>query len=498
MQQNAPLGIETTLWSAADKLRGRVDPGEYKHTVLGLVFLKFAGDVVQEAADQEAPSMANGIHLPEGALWSTITRRATKDNVAVLIDEAMREVESSNPEIRGALPNNYSKSALPSEALLELVSLFDEIDLGGEGSQSKDILGRVYEYFIAQFATAEGLRGGEFYTPQSVVRLLVQMLAPYKGSVYDPCCGSGGLFVQSDRFVKAHGIEEGSITVYGQESNSKTWRLAKMNLALQGVRGNLGSKPADSFLMDLHPNLRADYILANPPFNQSDWGRAKLLRDSRWKYGIPPSGNANFAWIQHIIHHLSEDGLAGFVLANGSLSTKQANEGALRRAIIEADLVDCVVSLPGQLFYSTQIPVSLWFISQNKQDRRFRDRSGETLFIDARMLGSMTSRVHRSLTGEEIDRISVIYRSWRGDTGMAQYDDIPGFAKSVARSDIARHKYALVPGRFVGFEGRSSAWDIRLLEREFEELKGSVTQAHEAAISAIETLEELLNGRASS
>lgn len=325
--------------------------------------------------------------------------------------------------------------------------------IGTADARSKDILGRVYEYFLSQFASAEGKKGGQFYTPQCVVQLLVEMLAPYKGRVYDPCCGSGGMFVQSEKFIEAHGGRIGDISVYGQESNPTTWKLAKMNLAIRGIDGNLGEHHADTFHNDLHPDLKADYILANPPFNSKDWGQEQLKSDPRWKYGMPPKGNANFAWVQHFIHHLSPTGQAGFVLANGSMSSQQSGEGEIRKAIVEADLVDCIVALPGQLFYSTQIPACLWFLSRDKKNNRFRDRRGQILFIDARNMGTLIDRVHRELTDEDIQKIASTYHAWRGDESEEdQYEDIPGFCKSADFDEIAKHGFILTPGRYVGAE----------------------------------------------
>ena len=328
--------------------------------------------------------------------------------------------------------------------------LVGTIGLGSKEQKSRDILGRVYEYFLSQFALAEGRNAGQFYTPRSVVRVLVEMLAPYKGRVYDPCCGSGGMFVQSERFVEEHGGRIGDVSVYGQESNETTWRLAKMNLAIRGIEANLGPEHADSFHRNLHKDLKADYVLANPPFNDSDWGGDRLDDDVRWKYGTPPSGNANFAWVQHFIHHLAPTGHAGFVLANGSMSSNQSGEGEIRKAMVEADLVDCMVSLPGQLFYSTQIPVCLWFVARDKKNNRFRDRRGEVLFIDARKLGQMIDRTQRELADDDVARVAGTYHAWRGDKGAAKYEDVAGFCKSAPLDDIRAHQHILTPGRYVG------------------------------------------------
>lgn len=378
----SPLGFETKLWQAADKLRNNMDAAEYKHVVLGLIFLKYVSDAFEEfharlvstemaaEADPEDPDeyRAESIFwVPMEARWSTLQAHAKRPEIGKTIDDAMVAIERENKSLKGILPKDYAKPSLDKQRLGELVDLVGTIGLGEKDHRSKDILGRVYEYFLSQFASAEGKRGGQFYTPRSVVSVLVEMLAPYKGRVFDPCCGSGGMFVQSEKFIEAHGGRIGDISIYGQESNNTTWKLAAMNLALRGIEANLGKENADSFHRDLHPDLKADYILANPPFNSSDWGGERLREDKRWVYGLPPTGNANFAWVQHFIFHLAPNGVAGFVLANGSLSSNQSGEGEIRKNMVEADVVDCIVTLPGQLFYSTQIPVSLWFVSRNKK-----------------------------------------------------------------------------------------------------------------------------------
>jgi type I restriction enzyme M protein len=371
-----------------------------------------------------------------------LQEQARQPTIGKLIDDAMVAIERDNPRLKGVLPKDYGRPALDKDRLGELVDLVSTIGLGDAANKSKDVLGRVYEYFLTQFASAEGKNGGQFYTPSCIVRLLVEMLAPYKGRIYDPCCGSGGMFVQSEKFVEAHGGKIGDIAVYGQESNATTRRLAIMNLAIRGIEADIGPEHADTFKRDVHPDLKADFIIANPPFNDSDWARRD--DDVRWKYGVPPKGNANFAWVQHFIHHLAPNGKAGFVLANGSMSSAQSGEGEIRQALIDADLVDCMVALPGQLFYSTQIPVCLWFM------RKTRTRNGEVLFIDARKMGTMTSRVHRELTGDDIARIVGTYRAWndRDDS----YQDILGFCASATIADIAKHGYVLTPGRYVGAE----------------------------------------------
>ena len=476
-KNGATLGFEATLYQAADKLRNNLDAAEYKHVVLGLIFLKYISDAFEEkynllliesanphselyiadetlrlqiTGDRDEYLAENIFYVPEKARWTYLQARAKQPDIGTLVDDAMIAIEQENPRLKGVLPKNYARPGLDKQRLGELIDLIGTVGLGEEANRSKDILGRVYEYFLSQFAGAEGKRGGQFYTPRCVVRTLVEMLAPYKGRVYDPCCGSGGMFVQSETFVEAHGGKRDDIVVYGQESNPTTRQLALMNLAIRGIEANLGQEHADSFHRALHPDLKADYILANPPFNDSDWGGDRLRQDRRWAYGVPPIGNANFAWVQHFIYHLAPNGMAGFVLANGSMSTNTATEGEIRKSIIEADLVDCMVALPGQLFYSTQIPVCLWFIARNKEDHRFRKRTRETLFIDARKLGVMIDRVHRELTDEDITRIADIYQAWRGDEGVGEYVDVPGFCKSTTLEEVREHSHVLTPGRYVG------------------------------------------------
>src|SRR6266851_2777104 len=376
----ATLGFEPKLWQAADKLRNNMDAAEYKHVVLGLIFLKYISDAFEErraaleadkksGADPEDPDeyrAENIFWVPKEARWTYLQGKAKQPTIGKLLDDAMVAIARDNPTLKGVLPKDYARPALDKQRLGELIDLIGTIGLGDRANRSQDVLGRVYEYFLGQFASAEGKKGGQFYTARCVVQLLVEMLAPYKGRIFDPCCGSGGMFVQSEKFVEAHGGRIGDISVFGQESNPTTWKLAKMNLAIRGIENNLGPENADSFHRDLHKDLKADFIIANPPFNMSDWGGERLREDVRWKYGVPPASNANFAWVQHFIHHLSPTGLAGFVLANGSMSSNQSGEGEIRKAIIEADIVDCMVALPGQLFFSTQIPVCLWFLARNK------------------------------------------------------------------------------------------------------------------------------------
>ena len=478
-ENGATLGFEATLFQSADKLRNNLDAAEYKHVVLGLIFLKYISDTFEEkynllltesadpqseyyikeetvryqlAEDRDEYLAENIFYVPEKARWTYLQARAKQPEIGTLVDNAMIAIEAENLRLKGVLPKIYARPGLDKQRLGELIDLIGTIGLGEEANRSKDILGRVYEYFLSEFASAEGKRGGQFYTPRCVVRTLVEMLAPYSGRVYDPCCGSGGMFVQSEAFVEAHGGQRDDISVYGQESNPTTRQLALMNLAIRGIEANLGQEHADSFHNDLHPDLKADYILANPPFNDSDWSGDLLRQDRRWDYGVPPVRNANFAWVQHFIYHLAPNGTAGFVLANGSMSSNTSTEGEIRKNIVEADLVDCMVALPGQLFYSTQIPVCLWFIARNKEHPRFRKRTGETLFIDARKLGVMIDRVHRELADVDITRIADTYQAWRGDEGAGEYADIPGFCKGVTLDEIRVHDYVLTPGRYVGIE----------------------------------------------
>ncbi len=476
----ATIGFEEKLWLAADKLRGTIDAAEYKHVVLGLLFLKYIADAFAArraelevlcddddmddylpddkehiVEDRDEYASANVFWVPAPARWDALRANAKTPDIAKRIDDSMFAVEKDNPRLKGVLPRDYARRGIPAERLGELIDLISGIGLGDAESRAKDILGRVYEYFIGKFAAAEGKLGGEFFTPKSIVRLLVEMIEPFKGRVYDPCCGSGGMFVQSERFVEAHGGKATDISIYGQESNPTTWKLCNMNLALRGIEAHLGDKHDDTFHSDQHKDLKADFILANPPFNISDWGGERRCEDARWKYGTPPVGNANYAWIQHFIHHLSPNGIAGFVMANGSMSSNTSGEGEIRKAMVEADLVDCMIALPGQLFFTTGIPVCLWFVTRNKAggkvgNRNLRDHRNQTLFIDARKMGALVTRKLRDLNEDDILKIANTYHAWRGEGG--EYEDVSGFCKSASKEEIDSHGFVLTPGRYVGAE----------------------------------------------
>ena len=458
-------GHEAEYWRMADALRGSMDAAEYKHVVLGLVFLKYISDAFEErhaqvlaewgkdaAEDRDEYVAENIFWVPPEARWQYLKNQTRQPNIGRLVDDAMVAIERDNPALKDVLSKDYARPALDKTRLGQVVDMVSNIKVGGAEARATDVLGNVYEYFLEQFALAEGRKGGEFYTPRSVVRLLVEMLEPYKGRVYDPCCGSSGMFVQSVEFIRAHasgnangGNAKGDISIYGQESNYTTWRMARMNLAIRGIEGQI--EHGDSFQNDRHPDLRADYILANPPFNVSDWGGDRLRDDKRWEHGVPPAGNANFAWVQHFLYHLAPRGIAGFVLANGSMSSNQSGEGEIRKNIIEAGLVDCIIALPGQLFRSTQIPACLWFLRRGRQEG---DRPGETLFIDARKLGHMLDRTRRDLSQEDIACIADTYHAWRGGRNVGGYQDVPGFCKSATLDEIRKHGHVLTPGRYVG------------------------------------------------
>ena len=451
----ATIGFEEELWASADKLRNNMDAAEYKHVVLGLIFLKYVSDTFMEkykelleedeefAEDMDA-YLAEGVFwVPEIARWDYIAKHSKQVEIGQIVDSALDAIEKENDSLRGVLPKNYSRPELDKRILGEIIDLFTNINVGGKEGKEKDILGRVYEYFLGKFAANEGKGGGEFYTPKSIVALMVEMIQPFKGYVYDPACGSGGMFVQSLKFVEEHSGSTFDISVYGQESNPTTWKLAKMNLAIRGIENNLGSKNADTFHEDLHKNLKADYILANPPFNQSDWGQPLLVDDARWKWGTPPQGNANYGWIEHMLDKLSQKGKAGVVLANGSLSSNTSGEGEIRRKILEDDLVDCIVALPDKLFYTTGIPVCIWFFNRDKKHK------GQTLFIDARKMGDMVNRRLRELSDEDIKKIANTYIAWQNEDG---YEDVQGYCKVASIDEIKKHDYILTPGRYVGIE----------------------------------------------
>lgn len=515
---SANLGFEDKLWAAADKLRGNMDAAEYKHVVLGLIFLKYISDAFMEkynllsqetanpkseyyvkeeqarygvAEDRDEYLADNIFWVPPEARWPYLQKNAKRPEIGTLVDDALTAIERDNKVLKGVLPKDYARPALDKARLGEIIDLIATIGLGDKQARERDVLGRVYEYFLGKFASAEGKLGGQFYTPQCVVKLLVEMLEPYKGRVLDPCCGSGGMFVQAAKFVQSHASSNGNgkkpkvspavrreISIYGQESNNTTWRLALMNLAIRGIDGKI--EWGDSFLNDKHKDLKADYILANPPFNLEDWGYSKVKNDVRWRrfdqpsgnaqFSLPPGGerkrkdgstftvdggNANYAWILHFLHHLAPHGTAGFVLANGSLTSNTSGEGDIRKAIIEADMVDCIIALPGQLFYTTPIPACLWFLTRNKgadKEHGFRARHGETLFIDARRLGALTDRVHRELIDDDVTKIAHTYHAWRGEKEAGEYVDQAGFCKAVTLKDIEAHGHVLTPGRYVGAE----------------------------------------------
>ncbi len=453
--------LEKTLWATADKLRNNMDAAEYKHVVLGLIFLKYISDSFEELheklkkdkhsdpEDKDEYLAENVFYVPPSARWNFLQhQRAKLPTIGKDLDDAMDAIEKDNPSLKGVLPKDYARPALDKKRLGELVDLIGNVGFNQKGHSSKDLLGRVYEYFLGMFADAEGKRGGQFYTPESIVKLLVEMLEPYKGRIYDGCCGSGGMFVQSEKFLEAHGGKIGDIAVYGQESNPTTYKLAKMNLAIRGIDAKI--ELGDTFHNDRHKDLKADYILANPPFNISDWGGENLQDSSLWKFGVPPTGNANYAWLQLFISKLSPTGTAGIVLANGSMTTNTGSEGEIRKQLIKEGLVDCMVALPTQLFYNTQIPACLWFLARNRKNHKFRDRSNEILFIDARNLGSMISRKNKVLTDADIAKISEAYHNWRNKN--SKYTDVQGFCKAATLAEVEANNFVLTPGRYVGTE----------------------------------------------
>ncbi|WP_330205509.1 class I SAM-dependent DNA methyltransferase [Cyanobacterium sp. Dongsha4] len=458
--------FEQKLWKTADKLRKNIDAAEYKHIVLGLIFLKYISDAfeelhqklvkgegIYEGADPEDKDeyvAENVFFVPTEARWSYIQGQAKQPTIGKIVDDAMELIERENSKrLKGILPKVYGQQKLDQASLGGLIDLIGLITLGDAEAQAQDVLGRVYEYFLGQFALAEGKKGGQFYTPESIVRLLVEMLEPYSGRVFDPCCGSGGMFVQSEKFISAHQGRLDDISIYGQESNETTYKLCRMNLAIRGIDGsNIKWNPEGSFLNDAHKDLKADFVIANPPFNDSDWSGDLLQNDGRWQYGKPPAGNANFAWVQHFLYHLAPTGSAGFVLSNGSLSSNTSGEGDIRKTLVEADLVDCIVMLPTQLFYNTGIPACLWFMSRSKNGTKNRSRKGEVLFIDASELGYMVNRKNRAFTDEDIAKIADTYHQWKQQGG--KYQDVKGFCKSATLADIEKHNFVLTPGRYVG------------------------------------------------
>ncbi len=495
--------MEETLWDSANKLRGSVESSEYKHVVLSLIFLKFVSDkfeyqrnkLIEKGLSKYVDEVAfytkdNVFYLPEHARWSYLVENAKQSDLALKIDTALSDIEKNNKTLKGALPDNYfSRLGLDASKLSSLIDTINNIDTIKD--KEEDIVGRVYEYFLGKFAASEGKGGGEFYTPKCVVKLLTEMLEPYKGTIYDPACGSGGMFVQSIKFVQSHKGNTKDIAIYGQEYTSTTYKLAKMNLAIRGISANFGEKPADTFFDDQHKDLKADYVLANPPFNQKDWRATdELTDDPRWAgYEVPPTGNANYAWILNMVSKLSEHGTAGFVLANGSMSTNTSGEGEIRKKLIENDLVDCMIALPGQLFYTTQIPVCLWFITKNKKEDKekgYRNREGETLFIDARNIGAMIDRTHKEFSDNDIAEIARTYHAWRGEKKDGTYEDKAGYCKSAKLEDIKKHDYVLTPGRYVG------AADIEDDGIPFETKMTELTQTLYAQMNKSSELDEVI------
>ena len=522
---SAPKGLEASLWESANKLRSNMDAAEYKHVVLGLIFLKYVSDVFSRRKDELETAVndpksdyfmpteaarksilnsrdeysSEGVFwVPEGHRWEDLRNSAKQADIGCRIDSAMDEIEKENPTLRGVLPKNYARRELTPATLGGLIDTFSREDLTSAENENLDVLGRVFEYMVGQFASAEGKLGGEFYTPRSVVQLMVEMLEPFNGRVYDPAMGSGGMFVQADRFVKAHGGVRNDISDFGQEMNPTTWRLAKMNLALRGIDANLGPQWGDTFANDLHPDLRADFVLANPPFNISEWARKE--DDQRWKYGVPPPGNANYGWIQHMLHHLSPTGTMVTVLANGSLSSNTSGEGEIRTKLVQEDLVECIVALPGQLFFTTPIPVCLWFLTKDKSSRKVksersqRDRKGEILFIDARKTGHMIDRKVRALSEEDITRITNTYHAWRGEPNASQYSDMAGYCASVRIAEIESQGYVLTPGRYVGSEiktedGETAGSKILRLTKELNSTFAIRQSLEKQVLEVLNTLE---------
>ena len=469
--------FEQTLFKAADKLRKNIDAAEYKNVALGLIFLKYISDSFNELfkileadeysdpEDRDEYLAKNVFFVPKDARWEVIQSKAKLPEIGVAIDNAMELIENENKELKNVLPQVFAKPNLDKTSLGELVDLISDIELKSQADNTKDLLGRIYEYFLGEFANAEGKKGGQFYTPKSIVKLMVDMIEPYKGRVYDPACGSGGMFVMSEKFIEEHQGRRDDITIYGQESNQTTWKLSKMNLAIRNINSKFVAwNNEGSFLKDAHPDLKADYILANPPFNQKEWGQEILQEDGRWEYGTPPSGNANFAWIQHMLYHLATNGVMATVLANGSLSSNTSGEGDIRTNLVKAGLVDCIVALPKQLFYNTGIPATIWILRRGKTKR-----VNETLFIDASEMGFLKDRVHREFTPEDIKKIEDTYHNWRNSTN---YEDIKGFCKSADLEDMEKHGFVLTPGRYGGITHQED--DGISYEEKIEELQNTL------------------------
>lgn len=512
-EANTRLTFEAELFQAADKLRKNLEPSDYKHVVLGLIFLRYIsqkfetkqaklleGEHPESAEDIDEYQAENIFWVPQEARWSHLQSQAKLPNIGKIIDDAMHAIEKENSSLKGVLPKEYNRPALDKVMVGELVDLISNIPLQHYDGRTNDILGRVYEYCIASFAGSEGKRGGEFYTPRSVVNLLVEMLEPFpdaskgvEGRVYDPCCGSGGMFVQAERFLETHGGRIGDLALYGQESNYTTWRLCKMNLAVRGIdTSGIAWNNEGSFFKNAWQNKRFDFILANPPFNVSTWGGERLRDDARWKYGVPPAGNANYAWLQHIAWHLAPNGRAGVVLANGSMSSDQSGEGDIRQKMIEADLIDCMVALPGQLFYSTQIPACLWFMAKNKASHHSRDCRGEILFIDARKMGIMIDRTRRELTEADIQKIACTYHAWRGEPDAGSYADVPGFCKAAKLEEVRQNGFVLTPGRYVG--SQASEEDDEPFEVKFPRLREELEKQFEESTALMERIRRNLDG----
>ena len=489
----ATIGFEEKIWSAADILRGNMDAAEYKHVVLGLIFLKYISDKFEDryaeleaddddVEDKDAYTEKNVFFVPPSARWSVIAQAAHKEEIGTVIDDAMRAIEKENKRLKDILPKNYARNELDKRRLGDVVDLFSNIKMVEHGTE-KDILGRTYEYCLQQFASQEGKRGGEFYTPSCMVRTLVAVLKPTaEHRIYDPCCGSGGMFIQSEKFVRERSMNRGSISIYGQDSNPTTRKLAMMNLAIRGVEANLGPYSADTFYNDLHPNLKADFILANPPFNLSNWNDGSLDDDPRWKYGLPPTGNANFAWLQHMIYHLAPNGKIGMVLANGSLSSQSSGEGEIRRKIVEDDLIEGIIAMPSNLFYGVTIPATLWFVCRNKKQK------GKTLFIDARKMGTLTDRVHRELSDEEIEKLAATFEAF--DAG--KIEDVKGFCASVSTEEIAKQDFILTPGRYVGIEEQED--DGEPFEEKMARLTGELSSLFERSHELEAEIKKRLGG----